>query len=354
MYARFGLTLVVNHACNLRCTYCYTGEKLHRRLPLAIGQKAIDRAIHSLHRDGTLELGFFGGEPLVEAELILALIAYARAKAIERDVQLTLSMTTNGTVDSQASWEVMLHDDMQLAVSHDGLPAVHDRHRLTVEGHPSSQRVEQTIARLVQKGKGFRAVLVVRPDNVETLPEGLQYLYSRGVRHFDPSLDLWTRWSRADGERLTTAVGRAADFWVAHLPDCSVSWFDEKAARLANVPLGETARCGFGFGEIALTPAGNLYPCERLVGADESDNPLRLPGTVLSGDDFLAYHESSLSRAQECTQCVLQSICSTTCRCSNYIRTGNVNRPDGLLCLWDQACYRETVRALESRACVNN
>ena len=73
MHARFGLTLVVNHACNLRCSYCYTGEKIGRRLPLATGRKAIDRAISSLSQNGTLELAFFGGEPLVEAELILEL-----------------------------------------------------------------------------------------------------------------------------------------------------------------------------------------------------------------------------------------------------------------------------------------
>ena len=96
MFERFGLTLMVNHACNLRCTYCYTGEKLGRRLPLATGQKAIDRALHSLKPHGMLELAFFGGEPLVEAELILELVAYARSEAARHEMDLALSMTTNG------------------------------------------------------------------------------------------------------------------------------------------------------------------------------------------------------------------------------------------------------------------
>lgn len=354
MHMRFALTLVVNHACNLRCTYCYTGSKFGRRVPAAVGRKAIERALRSIHEHGTLELGFFGGEPLVEAELILELVDFARAEAACRNVELVLSMTTNGTLDSLAAWRVMLLPEMQLAVSHDGLPSMHDRHRRTVDGQPTSRLVERTIARLLDEGQHCRVVMVVRPDNVESLAPGMEYLDERGVRRFDPSLELWTVWTRADGERLRQAIGEAADFWAERLPECSVSWFDAKAARLASVPMRETARCGFGVAEIVVTPAGNLYPCERLVGADEPDNPMRLSGKALEGEDFLAYQPAPEKSALECSQCALQSLCGTSCRCSNYVRTGDVARPDGLLCLWDQACYRETIRALESRTVINH
>jgi uncharacterized protein len=353
MHARFSLTLVVNHACNLRCTYCYTGEKLRRPLPMATGRKAIDRACLSLRRRGTLDLAFFGGEPLVEAELILELVEYARTQAARREVELSLNMTTNGTLDSHEAWSVMTLPEMRLAISHDGLPSVHDRHRVTIDGQTSSRRVQNTMSRLAHDGKEFRVITVVRPDSVESLPAGIEFLYTLGVREFDPSLDLWTIWTRADGERLCDTIRQTADFWAERLPDCSISWFDEKTARLTGVPINEIARCGFGQAEIAVTPAGNLYPCERLVGADEADNPMRLPGHVLDGDDFLGFASSHEKSTVECSECILQSVCSTTCRCSNYVRTRDVARPDGLLCLWDQACYRETVRALKTRAFVN-
>jgi sulfatase maturation enzyme AslB (radical SAM superfamily) len=61
-YQHFGLVLMVNHACNLRCDYCYTGAKFSRRMSRSIAEKAIDRALDSLETGGTLELGFFGGE----------------------------------------------------------------------------------------------------------------------------------------------------------------------------------------------------------------------------------------------------------------------------------------------------
>lgn len=352
MYAIYGLTLVVNHACNLRCAYCYTGDKLRRPMPTAVGRKSIDRALNSITPGCTLELGFFGGEPLLEAELIRDLVAHARLQAATRRISLSLSMTTNGTIDTRAAWEVMLLDDLHLAISHDGLPEVHDRHRQSIDRQPSSQRVERTLARLLDCGREFRVVLVVRPDTVAYLAAGLEHLYQLGVRHFDPSLDLWATWNCSDGERLETAVNEAADFWAEHLPDCSVSWFDEKAATLARVPTSATARCGFGHGEIAVTPAGNLYPCERLVADDAADNPMRLPGDALIGDDFLSMPVSAGKYSAECTSCTLLATCSTSCRCSNYIRTGDVRRPDRLLCLWDQACHRATLRALASRGLV--
>jgi sulfatase maturation enzyme AslB (radical SAM superfamily) len=181
-------------------------------MPIEVGRKAIDRVLASLSRNGALDLAFFGGEPLIEAELILKLVAYARAQSKCHSKELALSMTTNGTLDSSPSWSVMTLPEMRLAISHDGLPQVHDANRVTIEGHPSSRRVLQTIERLNEAGQDFRVVMVVDPKTVEYLPAGLQFLYEHGVRQFDPSLNLWAAWTRSDGDRLQESIARAADF----------------------------------------------------------------------------------------------------------------------------------------------
>ena len=78
MYNRYSLTLMLTHDCNLRCSYCYMGAKSGRVMPESLGRKAIDRAIASLEDKGELELGFFGGEPLLEPALLGSLIKYAQ------------------------------------------------------------------------------------------------------------------------------------------------------------------------------------------------------------------------------------------------------------------------------------
>jgi uncharacterized protein len=196
--------------------------------------------------------------------------------------------------------------------------------------------------RLLDAGKPFRVVMVVRPDNVEFLAEGIDFLYGLGVRRVEPSLDLWTHWTREDGSRLETAIQRCAQIWRDRIPDIGLSWFDERAARLARVPISPTARCGFGDGEVAVAPSGRLYPCERLIGEDADANPMRLPGHALEGEDFLCFQVAESRSAAACAVCGIRALCSTTCRCSNYVRTGHIGRPDGLLCLFDQVCWRET------------
>jgi len=345
MYGCFGLVLMATHACNLRCRYCYGGEKTDRSMPMVVAFTAIDRAVRSISPGGTLELGFFGGEPLLRAELISQVIEYARESTSLAGFSLKLSMTTNGTLNSETARAVMTMPEMELSISHDGLPEVHDRYRVDCNGGGTSSRVLGTIDRLQEEGHEPRVVMVVRPDTVESLPEGIAFLQSRGVRYIAPSLDLWAEWNQADAERLRDSLVRCADLWHAGLPQRSISWFDEKAARLAAVPISETARCGFGDGEIAVAPSGNLYPCERLIGADEADSPMRLPGHALDGTRFDGTTAAERS-APACTDCAISDQCNTTCRCSNYIRSGRIDRPDGLLCMLDSVCYSETARVL--------
>jgi uncharacterized protein len=354
MVHSFGLVLLVNHACNLRCTYCYTGEKIGRPMPRDLGRRAIDRAVASLAPGGRLELGFFGGEPLLEAALLLDLLAHARQRCDEHAIDLSPTLTTNGTLADGDAWTVLADPQVDLAISHDGLPELHDRHRLTIRGQGTSGRVVDTMRRLIDAGRAFRVVMVVRPDTLDGLPDGIEYLRSLGVRQVEPSLDLWTTWTAGDVARLERAVARCAELWRQGLPLFGIGWFDEKAAHASGVRRSASARCGFGAGEIAVAPSGNLYPCERLVGADEAGNPMRLPGHVLDGGgDFLSMQPACGRDDDACNACPAAAMCNTDCRCSNYVRTGDVRRPDGLLCAWNQACLEQTARALAQLAPVD-
>jgi uncharacterized protein len=351
----FALTLMVNHACNLRCTYCYTGAKFSSPLPLPTGQAAIQRAFRSLIPNGTLNLGFFGGEPLLEAPRILEWMTYARQLARESDKHVNFTLTTNGTVNHSQAWQVMMAKELELAVSFDGSPSIHDRHRREVHGKATSATVQATIRRLLDAGKEFRVVTVVRPDNLADLPKGLEFLHALGVRAVDLSLDLWTSWSSDDAHALKTLITDLSKLWAQWLPDFSLSWFDAKVAELARLQkTTETVRCGFGDGEIAVAPSGRLYPCERLIGEDRPGNPLCLPGNALEGTDFLDSQARNFTRCSPCSKCDLAYACDTFCRCSNFIRTGDTNRPDGLLCLFNKAVASTVADVLNNRGPIPN
>ncbi len=255
-------------------------------------------------------------------------------------------MTTNGTVSNPRAFSIMTLPNMSLSISCDGLPAVHDRHRRLTSGGGSSAKVLATIRVLQQVGKQFRVVMVVRPDTLDSLPAGIEFLRQHGVRRIEPSLDVWTDWSEEDIARLEKVIARCAEIWRAGLPSVSIGWFDEKAAQLAKLSRNPVPRCGFGRGEITVAASGRLYPCERLVGDDAEDNPMALAGHVLDGDDFLHVEVPSEHPEHACGECAMLGMCSTFCRCSNYVRTGNTRRPDLLLCAFNQACLNETAKII--------
>jgi len=352
MYEAFSLVLQVNHACNLRCTYCYTGDKFSRSMTLQTAKTAVDRALASLIPCGILDLGFFGGEPLIEARLIREILDYAREQAELRDMDLVATMTTNGTVTDPDAWGLLTDPGLNVSVSHDGLPELHDRHRVDTAGKGSSAVVERTLRRLVRAGRDFNVVVVIRPDGVRRLPDGIRHLHGLGVRRIEPSLDLWTSWSATDVLALSEILSECADLWRAGLPDYSISWFDEKLVRLSGKAVEETARCAYGDGQIAVAPSGALYPCERLIGEDRPDQAARLPGSVRDGKDFLCFPEPTPTTCE--AGCPGAPVCGVTCRCSNLIRTGRPETPDELLCAVDRICFEETLRVLNLKRVVHD
>ncbi|MEK6247057.1 MAG: radical SAM protein [Planctomycetales bacterium] len=336
---------MVNHACNLRCTYCYTGAKFHQPLPTEFALHGIRRAVQSVLPGGRIEMGFFGGEPLMEADLVWAASQTARQEAAEQNIELVLFLTTNGMINSPVAWQVMEHAEIQIHISHDGLPEVHDQFRTSADGRGSSTQVLNTFQRLLELGSQPRVSMVVRPDTASRLPEGIAWLREQGIRHVDPTLDLWTTWTESDAAALEVAISRTADLWAMGLPDCSIGWFDERVVKLAGLPVNDTARCQYGDGQVAVAPSGNLYPCERVIGEDDQENATRLPGHVMDFGPF--DFQTHKNRYAGCDPCAIKQHCNTFCSCSNYIRTGDIDRPDGLLCLLDRVCHRETARILQ-------
>ncbi len=115
-----------------------------------------------------------------------------------------------------------------LSISHDGLPEVHDRFRKSAEGRPTSDQVMATIDRLLQADCRVNVSMVVRPETVKSMPDGIRFLHSRGVKHISPTLDLWTDWDHEAGVDLENAIAESADFWMSQVPGLDISWFAER------------------------------------------------------------------------------------------------------------------------------
>ena len=168
--------------------------------------------------------------------MVAGLIDYADEKSRNVGIALRPSLTTNGTITDNRAWQVMTRADLDLAISCDGIPTVHDRHRVAADGRGSAADVLRTIDKLFVSGKSLQVVMVVRPDSLPYLVAGMNLLQSHGVSRFNLTLDLWASWQPSDVVELERALVASADFWHSGLPDVSINWFDEKLAQLTQTP----------------------------------------------------------------------------------------------------------------------
>lgn len=128
------LTLQVTQRCNLKCEYCaYSGNYFNREhtnkvMPFETAKKAIDYFISHSRDANYFGISFYGGEPLLEFELIKKCVAYADSRAEGRKV--SYNFTTNGTLLTEEKYEYLVEHDFAILVSLDGPQEVHDRHRV--------------------------------------------------------------------------------------------------------------------------------------------------------------------------------------------------------------------------------
>ncbi len=346
MYSRFGLTLMVTQACNLDCNYCYISGKSNNVMPLDLAKKAIDRAIVSISPGGCLELGLFGGEPFLEPDLLSEIIQYAEDTARDFDVKLTVNITTNGTILDQKSKNIMLSSNVDIAFSIDGDEQTHNENRKFADGTGSYEIVVGNYKRLRSFDKHIPVIVVVTPKNIDRLSDNVLSLQKIGCNNIELSLDLWAYWDNTAMDVLRQAVKDCSKLWLSGLPGKHISWFDDMTVRLSDAA-NKVRKCGFGKGDIAVTPNGNLYPCERLIDGDQPENPMKLKGNVFEGSDFLFGEPRDIRDVSTCKQCGIFSQCKTTCGCCNYIRSGSPGKPDLLLCLFNQWCLEETEKILK-------
>lgn len=344
----FRLTLVLTYRCNMACAYCYVKLATRDVMPRATATASIELALARLGGPGILDLGFFGGEPLLELPELVHLTALARERAAAQGASVIAKVTTNGTLLTPAALDALAAADVHLTVSLDGVREAHDRGRPFLSGAGSHAAVVEGLARAVNARRSVTVNMVVDPTNVAQLDRGVEEVLALGVDRVVLSVNYDARWRQADLAQLEEQYGFVGERWAKHMRagrTLSLSFIDEKIDRAMTgcKPGGEV--CSFGHSEMAVDPRGRLFPCERLVRDDGGDEWTigRMPGGV--DPARLAAVRGPLDHEpDDCARCALNALCTNFCACMNVSRTGKVNEPDGLVCFLESLTTRITRR----------
>lgn len=265
--------LVLTHACNLACAYCYTGEKKKVRMTDATADRALAFAFERASAAGSrLQIELFGGEPLLERALVLRIAEDARARESASGVPLVMQMTTNGTLLTADLVERLAALGVHLALSIDGTRAQHEAGRPLAGGGSSYDAVHRGLGLLVAKDVPFDVIAVVDPCNVASLSDGVLELAEAGVEAITLNVNWGAHWDDAALDRLEAQLERVAAVMLAWTR--AGRWLRvqplESALR-SRIDLGHvvTASCGAGARRMAIAPSGRIYGCARAVGEDD-------------------------------------------------------------------------------------
>ncbi|MBX7079991.1 MAG: radical SAM protein [Nannocystaceae bacterium] len=268
------VALVLTHACNLACAYCYTGEKKRVRMSTDVARRGLSAALSTAAAAGArLQLSFFGGEPLLEHELLLAIAAEARARSQAEGIALVQQVTTNGTLLTEALVEQLATHAVHVAISLDGGPAQHDALRPLAGGGaswPASHRgLELLLAR--RERTPFDVIAVVDPRTVDALGDGVRALLDEGVDALTLNINVGSPWSESELERLERQLELIAALQLAWLRRgrwVRIQPFEAALRSIASSGRVEPSSCSAGVRRLAIAPSGRIYGCARAVGED--------------------------------------------------------------------------------------
>ncbi|MBP1688389.1 MAG: aldolase-type tim barrel [Deltaproteobacteria bacterium] len=339
------LMLVLTHACNLACDYCYAGPKDGRAMPEAVARRGIAWVFD--HCGGRLLLGWFGGEPLLRWDLLTALHGHAAGEARSRRIPLSGTLTTNATLLTADRMAWLADHGITVAVSIDGDAETHDRLRPLASGGSSFSAVRAGLRVALDRQPMTHTVSVVHPGNVPNLDRTVGFLLEEGVRQISLSPDPSADWDSRGLEIYREQLELVGERWLGEFRAGREVWIeplDGKIISRVKGGLENCDRCAAGTRRLALAPSGNWYPCERMVGADGDRERFWALGNTLEtmdgGPDPMTV---AVLRAQqkdvpaECRRCPLGNRCHYGCSCSNVLATGTIATPGGAMCAAEQA-----------------
>ena len=348
-------TLCITLSCDLACSYCYV-RKNPARMSLETAGRALDFLFRQTPSHERIEIGFFGGEPLLEFQLMKDITALIEAHPAYDPGRVSLTVTTNGTIFNPAIADFLSEHSFKVCVSCDGAPAVQNRFRRTAAGEDTASLVERTLRQAVPVLPILLVNAVYHPQTFRSLPDSLEYFSSLGLRRIFLNPDFSASWSQADVDDLAGVYHALGERYIAwYLDGCPhfVSLIDTKIAVLLRGGYHPLERCQMGTGELAITPDGGLYPCERLIGSGQEER-YRI-GSLERGLELarLAAHcAAGEPQNPECLGCSLRECCMNWCGCSNVFMTGSTNRVGAFLCASERAAIQtalEVFTTLEER-----
>lgn len=329
------LCIHIAHTCNLNCSYCFASQgKYHgdrAMMSFEVGKQAFDFLIANSGTRRNLEVDFFGGEPLMNFDVVKELVAYARSIEKDHGKNFRFTLTTNGVLIDDDVIDFANKEMSNVVLSLDGRKEVHDRFRVDYNGNGSWEKIVPKFQKLVKErdGKNYymRGTFTHHnPDFLEDIKEmlslGFKELSMEPVVCADDDPSALTR---EDLPVVMKQYEELSELMLKKHREGEPFTFYHYMIDLKSGPCiyKRISGCGSGTEYMAVTPRGDLYPCHQFVGEGKyklGDVWKGVTNTEIQNE----FAECNVYTRKECRDCWARLYCSGGCAANAYHATGSV------------------------------
>ncbi len=329
------LCLHVAHTCNLNCSYCFASQgKYHGDravMSFEVGRQALDFLMDHSGARRNLEVDFFGGEPLMNWDVVKRLVAYARSVEKERGKNFRFTLTTNGMLLDDEVIGFANREMHNVVLSLDGRKEVHDRFRVDYAGNGSWERIVPKFQKLVKargdKGYYMRGTFThANPDFLKDIQCMLDLGFTElSMEPVVCAPDDPSALTAEDLELVKKQYEDLARLMKRRREEGRPFTFYHYMIDLTGGPCvyKRISGCGSGTEYMAVTPWGDLYPCHQFVGEEKFKLGDVWHG-VTAPETQSQFAACNVYARPECKECWARLYCSGGCAANAYHATGSV------------------------------
>lgn len=329
------LCLHISHACNLNCGYCFAGQGNYQGesalMSFDVGKRALDFLIEKSGRRRNLEVDFFGGEPLMNFEVVKQLVSYARSVEKNAGKQFRFTLTTNGVLLDEDVINFACREMDNVVLSLDGRPEVHDRLRKDFAGKGSYDLIVPKFKKFIEsrddKDYYLRGTFThyntdFTKDILHMADMGFDKLSMEPVV-CDPKEPYAL--TEEDLSIIKEQYELLADEMIKRNKEGRGFTFYHYMIDLAHGPCiyKRVTGCGSGTEYLAVTPWGELYPCHQFVG-DKKYSMGNVWDGVTNTELREKFRGCGVYSRPKCRDCWAQLYCSGGCAANAYHAAGDI------------------------------
>ncbi len=337
------MCLNISHDCNLRCEYCFasSGDFGDSRslMTSETGKKAVDFLIERSGERKELEIDFFGGEPLLNFNVMKDVILYARSKEHEFEKKFIFTITTNGTLLNDFYIDFINKEMSCVVLSIDGRKEINDRMRKNSGGKGCYDTIIPLYQKLVNgRQKGSYYVRGTYTKYNLDFCDDVFSLYDKGFENIsiEPVIskpDYPYSITECDLPEIFREYEELAIKISSKIKEGKEINFFHFKFDLDNEPytLGHIRGCGCANEYLAVTPDGSIYPCHMFVGIPEYKMG-NIHTNKLDAHIMTLFSGADVNTKTECKKCWAKYYCSGGCNANNYLHNGDIYMSHKLSC----------------------